>query len=90
MATCLLIVCSSSQVAAAETAPMSIFSAYWASKGFMDLMQMTAVPSTSSGATTSTASSSPTPCKSVPWVSLQRTRICLLDFSRQNLGPTCE
>jgi hypothetical protein len=39
MATCLLTVCSSLQVAAAETAAMSIFSAYCTSKGFPDLVQ---------------------------------------------------
>lgn len=65
IAACLPSVYSSSQVAA------SIFSAYCTSKGFADLAQVTAAPSTSSGTVTSSGSSSQTPSsKPIPWVSL--------------------
>jgi hypothetical protein len=84
MAACLPSVCSSSQVAAAETLAASIFSAYCTSNGFTDLAQVTAAPSTSLGTTTSTGytSQTPSPCGSIFWVSLRRIRSCLLDCSR--------
>jgi hypothetical protein len=62
MAACLPTVCSSSQVAAAETLAASIFSAYCTSKGFTDLAQVTTAPSSAS-ISTSSSSPTPSPCK---------------------------
>ncbi|KAE9373707.1 hypothetical protein N431DRAFT_374318 [Stipitochalara longipes BDJ] len=56
MAACLPSVCSSSQVAAAETLAASVFSAYCTSKGFTNLAQVTAAPSSSSASSSTETS----------------------------------